>query len=89
MKLWLISQTVNNDWDTYDSAVVCAPDEITARRIQPGSVHFDEVEMVDFDLTKTKPYSSWAVPKDVVAVCIGDAEPGTKVSVICASFNAG
>lgn len=31
MKLFLISQTQNNDYDTYDSAVVTAPDEETAK----------------------------------------------------------
>lgn len=35
MKLYWISQTDNDDWDTYSGAVVAAPDEETARRIHP------------------------------------------------------
>ena len=36
MKLYLISQSTNNDWDTYDSAVVAANSEDEARLISPG-----------------------------------------------------
>lgn len=36
MKLFLISQTQNNDYDTCDSAVVAAPDEETARSTTPA-----------------------------------------------------
>lgn len=35
MNLYLISQSQNNYFDTYDSAVVCAPDEDTARWTHP------------------------------------------------------
>ena len=37
MKLYKISQNVNTDYDTYDSAVVCAKDEEAAKRIHPMS----------------------------------------------------
>lgn len=30
MKLWLLSQTENTGYDTYDAAVVAAPDDATA-----------------------------------------------------------
>jgi len=33
LNLYLISQKINTDYDTYDSAVVCAPDEITAKNM--------------------------------------------------------
>jgi len=36
MKLWIISQNVNNDYDTYDSAVVAAETEEEARNINLG-----------------------------------------------------
>ncbi|MFA6125419.1 hypothetical protein [Sphingomonas sp.] len=41
MKLFLISQNQNYDYDTYDSAVVAAPDEETARLMNPrnGMTH--------------------------------------------------
>jgi len=37
MKLYLLSQDVNDEWDTYDSCVVCAEDEDDARRVHPSS----------------------------------------------------
>ena len=36
MKLYLISQDINDDWDTYDSAVVVAENEVDARSIHPS-----------------------------------------------------
>ena len=36
MNIYLISQKENNDYDTYDSAVVVAPNEEVARRIHPS-----------------------------------------------------
>lgn len=38
MNLYLLSQDVNNDYDTYDSAVVCAKSEKDARLIEVGSL---------------------------------------------------
>ena len=37
MKLWRISQDVNGEYDTYDSAVVAAESEQEAREITPSS----------------------------------------------------
>ena len=77
MKLWLISQNENGDYDTYDSAVVAAETESEARNISPGGDFSDE-------------YNSWASSADnVVAKCIGTAAPGTKSGIILGSFNAG
>jgi inorganic pyrophosphatase/exopolyphosphatase len=36
MNIYLISQTENEDYDTYNSAVVYAPDEDTARNLHPS-----------------------------------------------------
>ena len=36
MKLYLIKQDVNNDYDTYDCAVVAATDEKAARHTKVG-----------------------------------------------------
>ena len=38
MKIYKLSQNVNNDYETYDSAVVVAEDEESAKRIHPCSV---------------------------------------------------
>lgn len=73
MKLWKISQDVNNNYDTFDSAVVAAETKKEARSIHPS-------DGSDY---------GWCDIKDVKVYCIGEAEKGTKKGVICASFNAG
>lgn len=79
MNLYRISQTVNNDYDTYDSAVVCAADEAAARAIHPG-----------MDEPCRRGRSSWCViPDEVTAELIGTAAPGLPEGVVVASFNRG
>lgn len=75
MNLYLISQTENEDYDTYDSAVVAAETPEDAARIHPdGSGSF----------------GTWArCPENVTVKLIGTATEGTPAGVICASFNAG
>ena len=82
MNLYKISQTVNNDWDTYDSAVVAAPDEETARTMHPRGTEqvTPHTEWANSD---------WAEPKHVSVELIGEAKTETKQGIICASFNAG
>lgn len=80
MKLWLISQTENRDYDTYDSAIVAAETADEARTIHP--------EGKTSDWTGT--YRTWARSPDAVgAVYIGEAKPEQNPGVILASFNAG
>ena len=81
MKLWLISQSKNNSYDTYDSAVVAADTETEARLIHPGD---DE-----WDGKSDGIYDSWVDATEVSACLIGEAIEGQKPGVICASFNAG
>jgi len=76
MKLFLISQSEYTGYDTYDSAVVCAPNEDAARRISP-----------DYGGEFGPGWCS--SPDKVTAQLIGEAEPGLPVGVVCASFNAG
>ena len=75
MKLWLISQTVNDGYDTFDAVVVAAKTEGEAQRMLPcpcwSGIH------------------EWAEPKDVAIKLIGTAAKGTEAKVILASFNAG
>lgn len=82
LKLFLISQTVNNGYDTYDSAVVCAPDEESARLTHPANY------VKDWD-GSNEAYSAWCAVEDVQARYIGEAAPDMKPGVVCASFNAG
>jgi hypothetical protein len=79
--LWHISQTENNNYDTYDSAVVIAPDEDAARLIHPGGT-----DLKDWGYK----YGTWCSSPDKVSVRrIGTAEDGAAGDVVCASFNAG
>lgn len=79
MKLWLISQTENREYDTYDCAIVAYEAEEEARQCHPGGFYKWQ-----------EGRGSWAsTPELVKAEYIGEAREGTKAGVICASFNAG
>lgn len=73
MNLYLLSQNINTGYDTYDSCVVAAKNEDSARHISP-SLH------VEYD---------WTTPDYVNVKLIGKAIFGTKEGVIISSFNAG
>ena len=94
MLIFRIEQSNNNEYDTYDMAIVVACDEEHARSIHPmgfNTVWDPESEgWVDAD---GSPYfsSSWVEPDAVTAerfgmVTGGSAKPG---DVLVASFNAG
>lgn len=85
MKLWLLTQTANEGYDTFDSAVMAAETEDEARNMSPG--HDEHEEFSD----EGKFYkNSWVSNIDDVSVeYIGEAKPGTKKGQIIASFNAG
>ena len=77
MKLYLISQTEVQGFDTYDSAVVCANTEEDAKNIHPnGGVAGDS-------------YIEWCSPAAVTVKYLGQAEGNLAAGVVCASFNAG
>ena len=58
MNIYLISQTINCNYDTYDSAVVYAFDEEEAKHIHPnGSL----VWYRDLDTFVDPEYKSWAL----------------------------
>lgn len=81
MPLYRISQHENNDYDTYDSAVVCAPNEDHARNMNPTDgtpIHW------------STPSSLWCSQPDAVIVeFLGEAADAVRHGIICASFNAG
>ena len=81
MILYRISQSINNGYDTFDSAIVCAINEEAARMTHP-----DSPEVWD---GMSKDYDSWCSAADVkvemIGIAFGSIEPG----VICASYNAG
>lgn len=80
MKIFLISQTKNRGYDTYDSAVVYAEDEEDAKTIHPNG---------DENKSFHGWRSSWTPPEDVDVEYLGEAKPDAERGVICASFNAG
>ena len=78
LKLYRISQDVNKDYDTYDSAVVVAESEDDARRIHPCGIE--------------APWETWTwcAPGHVTVELVGTADARFKAGdVVCASFNAG
>ena len=88
MNLYLITQDQNHGYDTYDSAVVVAPDEETARRINPNSNNPKGCLMTDDDWGR--PYSCWCNSPERVSVhLVGKAKDGQPLGVVLASFNAG
>lgn len=97
MKLWLISQNVNNNWDTYDSAVVAADTEEDARNIYPDNWDSDLNKRWNgtkwlryFDDGRVLEYSSrsWTSPDNVSVKFLADGYDGPAGTVL-ASFNAG
>ena len=79
MKLYLITQDVHNDYDTYSDAVVSAESEEDAKTIHPDG---------DSIVTTTQSrWSTWSAIEDVVAEYLGETEQPR--GVICASFHAG
>ncbi len=80
MKLWHISQTEEDGYDSYDSAVVCAEDEAGARATHPDG----RGPVADGR------WNDWATKhENVVVRYLGEADPSVEPGVVCASFNAG
>lgn len=80
MNLYLISQVENNGYDTYDSAVVAALNEDSARLMNPKGGKIADGEDISW---------YWTSPNLVKVQFIGIANLGTPEGVICSSFNAG
>ena len=79
MNLYLVSQSVNRDYDTYDAMVVAAPDEETARNTHP---------MGSDGWKYDGQCGVWArYPWQVEVELIGQTD--REAGVILASFNAG
>lgn len=71
MKLYLISQTVNNEYDTYDSAVVAAPSAQAAKKMEPGSL-----ECWTTPNNVTVKYLGTAKPRTKAGVILGSFNAG-------------
>lgn len=77
LKLWKLSQSMNNGYDTYDSCIVAAYTEEEAKNISP--------------CRKDMVYMCWTINvTKVTATCIGVASPSINSGTcLLASFNAG
>jgi len=101
MKIFLISQNINTDYDTYDSAIVVAENEADARTINPSGfvTHITDNEWMGTysgGNNVGKEYifgsSSWINFKDINQLSveyIGEASEEQERGVVLASFNAG
>lgn len=84
MNIYLITANIRpHKWDYYDRAVVCAPDEETARNIHPDGT-------VNLNWNLIERFPTWVRhPEEVSIYLLGTAVPDSLTGVICASFNAG
>jgi len=87
MKLWLLSQNINNDYDTFDAIIVAAETKREARLIGP-KWGWDES---DWTAAKQNMYNrGWVLePSQVEVKYLGEAADNVKKGLILASFNAG
>lgn len=86
MNIYKISQDVNNEYDTYDSAIVVAKNKREASMMSPAEYN-DELY---FDFEKSN-WSNWAFKiEDVKVELIGVADKKFKEPcLILSSYNAG
>lgn len=84
MNLYLISQTANHGFETYDSAVVTAESEEEARRIYPDKERREDYEEIEAYLRQ----SMWTAPENVSVKLLAENVSCTE-KIVCASFNAG
>lgn len=101
MKLWLLEQTINKNWDTFDSAVVVAETEDEARKIHPMN-HKDYNNLASIVWKNNSWYyinelgynaywnMCWVDPHEVIVTYIGEASDKFKSGdIVCSSFIAG
>ena len=98
MKLWLISQSENSNYDTFDSAVVAAETEEEARHTYPSFGEWDRgtkrwngskwLWHLQDGRVLYHSSSDWTSPDRVNVQFLADGYQGD-AGTICASFNAG
>ncbi len=96
MKLFLISQSENDGYDTYSDAIVYAEDEAEAKKIHPnGSYDYEEktndnpYSEKDEYIKADCDYGTWVKKKFVSVEYLGEAKEGSERGVVCSSFHAG
>ncbi len=83
LNIYLLTQNDNNDYDTYDSIIVCAKNPIDAKSIDPYGEEYKNYKESNF-------MTSWAKYKSAIKCKkIGVADNKIKRGVVLASYNAG
>jgi hypothetical protein len=88
MRLYLVTQNVNNHYDTFNAMIVAAKNEKEARHIHPIGVKYQRTPGQEW-YVDDEDYDDWASPEQVKVELVGNACKGTERGVILASFNAG
>ena len=94
MKLFKISQDINDGYDTYSDAIVCAKDEEEAKHSCVCGFHkFHDGKLwfvySDGHENEEDYCSGWATYDHVKVEYLGEAKKGLKKGLICASYHAG
>jgi hypothetical protein len=91
MNIYLIHQTVNDDYDTYGSAVVVANSEEEARNMHPFGLHWmDNAWRYSDGKKASHGLTDWTTPANVIVELIGVADKKYKQrTIIDANFRAG
>lgn len=98
MKLYKLSQTVNNGYATYSSAVVCADSEDEARKMHPNNEWywndgkwFFKNDNSGHEIDEVY-YTSWVDADNLDAIeveYLGEADSSVKPGVVIASYLPG
>ena len=102
MNIYKLSQTINNDYDTFDSCVVIAENEEEAVKVHPNSYQNWDTrgQIIEDSYFKYENFNinyenfninDWVEMEDIKVELIGIADKSldTEIKVVCASFNAG
>jgi hypothetical protein len=85
VKLYLLSQTENRGYDTFDSVVVAAENENDARMTYPGYHSDGKI----WDGLEKSMFGTWCDACYVDVDYLGKARKGMEAGIVVASFNAG
>lgn len=92
--LYLVSQQINNDYDTYDAMIACAKNEKDARQTDPSGFRIWKGDGWYYQYGNgnevKENHSSWVDDIQYLKVeKIGKADKSIPLGVVLASFNAG
>jgi hypothetical protein len=80
--LYLVTQSANREYDTYDAFVVCAENAEEAKHTHPTGEPLTPEWRPDI-------YDPWTSLENVHVQYLGKADPILTKGILCASYNAG